>query len=74
MGQLKTQITSLQHKAFLRWLEGLLVLLTILVLQHYLCLINIVNLVRFYLLHYLPHTLNRLVHQMVFRERFAVFR
>ncbi len=74
MKRLTTQFEQLQQKAFSRWMEIPLLLLTIMVLQRYVCLIMLVLLVPISSIFYVPPILTRLLYRMAFREIFALFR
>jgi hypothetical protein len=74
MKQLETHIQNLQHKAFLYWLGRSLTVLAIIVLRGFLYPVVLVIVAPVHLIYYVPPTLSRLLAQMVFKGKFALFR
>lgn len=74
MKQLETHIQNLQYEAFHHCLGRSLTLLAILVLRGFLCLVVLVIVAPAHLIYYVSPTLSRLLAQMVFKGKFALFR
>lgn len=74
MKQLETNIQNLQHEAFHLCLGRLLTVLVIVVVRGFLCLVVLVIVAPVHLIYYVSPILSRLLVQIVFKGKFALFR